>query len=307
MNDDVRVFAPATVANVACGFDIFGFALEVPGDEVYVKKNDSSFVKIVEVTGDGGCLPREPHLNTAGVGVLKLLEHLKNSQGFDIHLHKQMPLGSGLGSSAASSAASLFAVNHLLGYPLTIYELLPFAMESERVACGAGHADNVAPSLLGGFVLIRSYEPLDVIRIPCILDLYCTILYPHIEVRTEESRKILKRGITLQQHIEQSGNAAGLIAGIMLGDGQLVGRCLHDSIAEPIRSMLIPDFKKIKMAAMDSGALGASISGSGPSLFALSLSEKNAISIGEAMLKAAHGQGSLYISKVSTRGAVIRS
>lgn len=302
MNEALRVFAPATVANVACGFDIFGFALETPGDELLVRMTSHPGVSIKSISGDNGRLSKDPMKNTAGVVILKLLEQLKCSQGVEIELHKKMPLGSGLGSSAASAVGSLFAVNRLLGSPLSESELLPFALEGERMACGSGHADNVAPGLLGGFVLIRSYHPLDVIRIPCAMKLYCTILHPHIEVRTEEARQMLKREISLEQHVTQSGNAAGLIAGLMLGDEALVGRCLHDVIAEPVRAKLIPGFDKIKEAALAAGALGVSISGSGPSIFALSLGQPLAERIGETMFKACPGRSSLYISKVSDEG-----
>lgn len=302
---EIRVFAPATVANVACGFDIFGFALDEPGDEVHVKLSDSPGVVITQITGDGGALPHDPQKNTAGISVLKLLEHLQSHQGIEIELHKKMPLGSGLGSSAASAAGSVFAVNALLGNPLTPKELLPFAMEGERVACGSAHADNAAPALLGGFVLIRSYNPLDVVSIPCGLELYCTILHPKIEVRTELARKMLKPEISLRQHVEQTGNAAGLVLGLVQGNAELIHKCLQDVIAEPVRSMLIPGFKQIKEAALNEGALGCSISGSGPSLFALSLSLSQSKKIGEAMVSACHSQKlecDLYFSKINQTG-----
>ena len=302
----IRVFAPATVANVACGFDIFGFALEAPGDELTVSLSNSSGIHITRITGDGGALSLDPHKNTAGVSVLKFLKHLNSQQGIEIELNKKMPLGSGLGSSAASAVGSLFAVNILLGNPLTPKELLPFAMEAEKVACGTAHADNAAPALLGGFVLIRSYAPLDVIQIPCNLDLYCTILHPKIEIRTEMARKILKQEISLQQHVVQSGNAAGLIAGLILGDADIVHRSLQDVIIEPIRAALIPGFNEIKKAALDEGALGCSISGSGPSLFALSTnpSEK----IGEKMAEACRKNGldcDVYLSRINREGPKI--
>ena len=307
MPKEVRVFAPATVANVACGFDIFGFALETPGDEIFVRLSDTPGVVFKSITGDEGFLPWDPQKNTAGVVVIKLLEHLKCKQGIEIHLHKKMPLGSGLGSSAASAAGSLFAVNRLLGNPLSAKELLPFALEGERVACGSAHADNVAPGLLGGFVLIRSYNPLDVVKIPCAVPLYCTILHPHIEVRTEEARKLISREIPLEKHVQQSGNAAGLIAGLMMGDVMLIRNSLQDVIAEPVRSGLIPGFKQIKEAALAAGALGASISGSGPSLFALSLKLSDAEKVGEAMFTACPGRSSLYVSKVNEQGPVVLS
>lgn len=311
MNDkSIKVFAPATVANVACGFDIFGFALTNPGDEVCVTLKESPGVSIAQISGDNGVLPLDPKKNTAGVSVLRLLEHLKLDQGIEIEVHKKMPLGSGLGSSAASAVGSVFAVNALLGHPLSIKELLPFAMEGERIACGASHADNVAPSLLGGFVLIRSYDPLDVVQIPCSLDLYCTILHPKIEIRTEVARKILRNEITMQQHVIQSGNAAGLLVGLMQNDTGLICKCLQDVIAEPVRSTLIPGFNEIKAAALQEDALGCSISGSGPSIFALSLSKVHAERIGDAMEKACREQGldcTQYISKINREGPKVLS
>ncbi len=309
MNEkSIRVFASATVANVASGFDIFGFALTNPGDEVVAKLSDSKGVHIVQITGDNGVLPLDPKKNTAGVSVLKLLKHLNIHEGIELEVHKKMPLGSGLGSSAASCVASVFAVNELLCNPLTIKELLPFVMEGERIACGSAHLDNVAPSLLGGFVLIRSYDPIDVIQIPCSLDLFCTILHPKIEIRTEVARKMLPKEITLQQHVTQSGNACGLIAGLLKNDAELISKSLHDSIVEPVRSTLIPGFKEIKFQAIKSGALGCSISGSGPSVFALSLSKAQAEKIGRAMENACRNHGhecTVYISEINQNGPVV--
>ncbi len=310
LQNEIRVFAPATVANVACGFDIFGFALETPGDEVVVTLTDKPGVRLVNITGDNGKLPLDPQKNTAGISVLKLLEHLNSRQGVEITLHKMMPLGSGLGSSAASSVGSLFATNLLLGWPLSPLELIPFAMEGERIACGSAHADNVAPALLGGFVLIRSYTPLDVVSIPCPLELYCTILHPHMEIRTEEARKILKPDVSLKQHVIQSGNAAGLVVGLLQGRAELIRHCLHDVIVEPVRSTLIPGFHAMQAAALDAGALGCSISGSGPSLFALSLTMMRAQAIGEAMAHACQAQGmecDQYISKINDTGPRVLS
>lgn len=305
MKKELRIFAPATVANVACGFDIFGFALEKPGDEITVRLSSKQGVALTRVSGDEGVLPLAPEKNTAGVSVLKLLEFLNSSQGIEIELHKKMPLGSGLGSSAASAAGSVFGVNALLGSPLTPKELIPFAMEAERVASGSAHADNVAPALLGGFVLIRSYQPLDIIEIPLRKELYCSVLHPKIEIRTEMARKILQKEISLNQLVIQSGNAAGLIAGLLQGDGSLIGRCLEDVVVEPIRSTLIPGFRFIKAAAIKEGALGCSISGSGPSLFALTLDKRQAERVGHAMMNACHKEGldcDLYVSSINQQG-----
>lgn len=300
MRKEIRVFAPATVANVACGFDIFGFALEQPGDLVVARLTDAPGVVLSKI--EGASLPLDPEKNTAGVSVIRLLEHLGTKQGLELELHKQMPLGSGLGSSAASSAGSLFAANALLGNPLSPIELIPFAMAAERMACGAAHADNVAPALLGGFVLIRSYRPLDIIPIPIKVDLHCTILHPRIEIKTEEARKILKKELSLSQLVAQTGNAAGLIAGLIQGDYALISRSLEDVVAEPIRSALIPEFYDMKEAAIKAGALGCSISGSGPSLFALSVTPAKAHAIGNAMQNACHVACDLYFSAINKQG-----
>lgn len=308
MSQELRIFSPATVANVACGFDIFGFALDAPGDEIVVRLRDKPGVALIEVRGERGSLPLEPVKNTACVSVIKLLEFLKSLRGIEISLHKKMPLGSGLGSSAASAAGSVFAANILLGSPLSLHELIPFAMEAEKVACGSAHADNVAPALLGGFTLVRSYHPLDVIQIPLKIDLFCAVLHPKIEVRTETARQMLKKEITLLQHVTQSGNASGLIAGLLQGDVSLIKRCLTDVIAEPVRSSLIPGFYEIQAAAMKEAALGCSISGSGPSVFALTQSKEHAENVGLAMKRACLSHGiecDLYLSSINKQGPKI--
>ena len=302
----VRAFAPATVANVACGFDVLGFAVEQPGDEVTITETPKVGLTVESITGDDGKLPLAADKNTATVAINAMLTHLKADVGIAIRINKMMPLGSGLGSSAASAAAALVAVNHLLGNPLAKKDLVQFAMEAERIACGAAHADNVAPAILGGFVLIRSYQPLDIITIPAPENLYCSIVHPQIELRTEDARKVLKQDISLKDAINQWGNLAGLIAGLMRSDYELIGRSLQDVVAEPIRSLLIPGFDEVKHAAIDNGVLGCSISGSGPSVFALSTNLAVAKKAGAAMQKALEQIGldsELYVSKVNSKGA----
>lgn len=305
MKDSIRVFAPATVANVACGFDILGFAVENPGDEVILKRKSAPGIKISKITGDDGRLSKEPGKNTVGVAIAKYLKHINYKQGLEISLNKKMPLGSGLGSSAASAVAGVFAVNQLLGMPMTQEELLPFAMEGERMACGSAHADNVAPSLLGGFVLVRSYDPLDIVRIPTPKSLYCTIIHPQIEVQTKDARDILKKQILLKDAVTQWGNVAGLIAGLMKSDYDLIGRSMHDVIVEPIRSILIPGFEEVKSNAKEAGALGCGISGSGPSIFALSRDNATAKAVGMNMKKVFDGLkigSEVYVSKINNSG-----
>lgn len=305
MAESIRVFAPATVANVAAGFDILGFAVNEPGDEVVLRKTDSRVTTISRITGDGGRLPTASEKNTAGISVVRFLDHLGIDQGIDIELHKKMPLGSGMGSSAASAVASVYAANILLDEPLTPLELLPFALEGEAMACGTGHADNAAPSLLGGFILIRSYNPLDVVPITTPENLYCTLMHPQIEVLTDDARKILRKNILLKDAITQWGNVAGLIAGLINSDYDLISRSMQDVIIEPVRSLLIPGYDSIKDAAMDAGALGCSISGSGPSLFALSTSMETARAAGAAMQDACNKieiESELYISPINKSG-----
>lgn len=306
----VRVSAPATVANVSCGFDIFGFAVEAPADEVVMSLNDTGLVTIRQITGDNGKLPLDPAKNTAGVGVQEYLKKIGSSYGAEIILHKKLPLGSGMGSSAASSAAALVAVNHLHGNPLTREELLPFAMETERIACGSAHADNVAPSLLGGFVLIRGYQPLDVASIPVPDGLYCTLVHPHLELNTEDSRRVLKPVIPIKDAITQWGNIAGLVVGLMKPDFGLISRSLHDVVAEPIRSVLIPGFDIIKRKSVEAGALGCGISGSGPTIFSLSSDIAIAAKVGEVIqsqFEQLQLESDVFISPINREGARIIS
>ncbi len=306
----VRVFSPATVANVSCGFDIFGFAIDEPGDEIIATASSKPGVRITRIVGDGGKLPLDPAKNSAAVSVMGLLKHVKSEQGIDIEVHKKMPMGSGLGSSAASAAGGVFAANLLLGSPLSSSELVPFAMEAEAAACGAAHADNVAPALLGGFVLIRSYQPLDVIKVPTQLELYCTVVHPDMEILTEHARKVLPKEIPLTQHVAQTGNVAGLVVGLMTGDASLISRSLSDVIVEPVRATLIPGFAAMKQAAREAGALGCSISGSGPSLFALSTSAAIAQTVGKAMQAACFAAGmasDVFVSKMNPHGPKVMS
>lgn len=312
----VRAFAPATVANVGSAFDVLGFALEAPGDVVEARLVSEPGVRIVEVRGDGGQLPLDPERNTAGVSVRAFLNHLTASDsasrgaGIDLVIEKGLPIGSGLGSSSASTVAAVFAANELLGSPLSRRELLPFAMEGERIACGSAHADNVAPSLLGGFVLIRSYAPLDVIDLPALEGAWVSVVSPHLELRTQDARKVLKRTVPLEAAVAQWGNVAALVAAIFRGDVALMGRALEDKIIEPERAQLIPGFFEAKAAALHAGAAGCSISGSGPAIFALSLSKESAQEIGVAM-QSAFGrlslESSLHVSRINPTGATVLS
>lgn len=298
--------APATVANVACGFDVFGFALNEPCDEVVAEIASEPGVTMLEITGDEGRLPLASDKNTACVAVQALLSSIDAKVGVSLRLKKQLPLSSGLGSSAASAVAALVATNELLGSPFARRDMLPFALEGERVACGTAHADNAAPSLLGGFVLIRSYTPLDVISVPTPKGLWCAIAHPHVEVRTEDARKVISSLVPLGDAVSNWGNAAALIAGLYSNDFALIGRALEDRIAEPARAVLIPGFYDAKNAAMKAGALGCSISGSGPSVFALCSSSDIAAKAAQDMKAAFYENGlesDTFVSEINKNGA----
>lgn len=305
INNFIKAFAPATVANVCCGFDVLGFALDEPGDEVWARKTEEPGIIITAIEGIEG-LSADPTENVIGVVAQKMLDDLQVTHGLELQLHKGMPVGSGLGSSAASSAAAAFAVNELLGKPFTTEELVTYAMEGENLASGSAHADNVAPSLLGGFVLVRDYGPLDLVPLGVPVNLYCTIVYPQIELKTSLSRSILKKEIPLKKGIRQWGNLAALMAGLLKADYGLIGRSLHDEIFEPERSVLIPLFKQAKERALSGGALGCGISGSGPSIFALSATAETAEEIRHIFEQLYAGSGiaiRTYVSQVPEQGA----
>lgn len=274
---EIKIFSPATVANLSCGFDVLGCCLETIGDEMIIRRNEFKELRITKITGQD--LPAEVSKNVSGVAVKAMLDHLGEQQGFDIEIHKKIKVGSGIGSSAASAAGAVFAVNRLLGKPFTPLELIPFAMEGEKLASGNAHADNVAPALLGGFSLVRSYDPLEVISLPTPAELRMVVLHPLIEIKTQDSRGMLRQNISLQKAIKQWGNLGALVSALYTDDYELLGRCIQDEVIEPIRAILIPYFQDLKAIAKETGALGFGISGSGPSVFALCKGEENAIRV----------------------------
>jgi homoserine kinase len=313
MERRIRVFAPATVANLGPGFDVLGLALGQPGDLIEGELSDHPGVEIVEITGDGGALSRDAHRNVAGRSAADVLNRarakgLPRAAGVRLWLHKQMPLASGLGSSGASSAAGAVVVNELLGRPLTQREVVVSAMEGERAASGTPHADNVAPSVMGGVVLVRSYTPFEMVSLPVPPSLHVSVVHPHCKVSTAEARKLVKaRTYTIDEIVPNLGNVAALVAALASGDLALLGRSIQDRLVEPVRAPLIPGFNAVKDAALAAGALGCSIAGSGPSVFAFAGSRETAEAIGAAMQKAfktsAGLESDLFAGPVSTEGA----
>ena len=299
----IRVFCPGTIANVSCGFDVLGLSLAGVGEYMTVTQTPTKGITISEITGQD--LPLETAKNVAGVAGLALLEALGSEAGFDIKIEKKIKAGSGIGSSAASSAGAVWAINHLLGNPYTTIELIPFAMEGERLASGVAHADNVAPALLGGFTLVRSTDPLDVVSLPSPRELYATVIHPQIEIKTADSRRILKSSLSLKDAITQWGNVGGLVAGLYREDYELIGRSLQDVVIEPVRSILIPGFDEIKAAALNAGALGCCISGSGPSVFALSKGADKAHEVAQQLKEVYTPMGipfDIHISNINEKG-----
>ena len=303
---EIKIFTPATVANISCGFDILGLCLDTVGDEMIVREVPEKGIKITKVTGQN--LPLETHKNVAGVAGLALLEKVDASVGYEIEIYKKIKPGSGIGSSAASAAGAVFAINELLGKPFSKQELIYFAMQGEKLASGTEHADNVSPVILGGFTLVRSYQPLDVLKINSPDDLYASIIHPQIEVKTSDSRAVLKNQVALKKMVTQMGNFGGLISGLYTNDYDLIGRSLHDEIIEPNRLVLIPEFNKVKKGVIKSGALGAGISGSGPSIFALSKGEETARLVGETMAEIYNNTDidyDIHVSKINQQGIKI--
>jgi homoserine kinase len=303
MNNEIKVFCPATIANISCGFDVLGVALDTIGDEMIIRKTKEKGIRISKLEGQD--LPMETHFNVAGVAGLALLAVSDYDGGFEIEIYKKIKAGSGIGSSAASSAGAVWGMNQLLDKPFSSLELVKFAMEGERLASGVAHADNVAPALFGGFTLVRSYEPLDIISLPTPDELFATVIHPQIEVKTSDSRKILKTTINLEEGIKQWGNLGGLVAGLFTSDYELISRCLEDHIVEPIRSILIPGFDTVKTTAIKNGALGCGISGSGPSIFSFSKGESTARNVAKAMQEVYEKIGigfEIHVSKINTSG-----
>jgi homoserine kinase len=308
--DAVTAFAPATVSNVACGFDVLGFALESPGDEV-TARFVASGVRIDDITGDDGRLPRDAARNTAGVAAQALLTRLGEQRGVALSIRKGLPLASGLGGSAASAVASVVAVDALVGARLPLDMLMACAFEGERVGAGSAHGDNIAPSLYGGFVLVRQPDPPDIIRLPVPAGLTAVVVHPDLEIETASARALLGDTVPLADAIREWANLGAFVHALHRADFGLMVRALEDTIAEPRRAPLVPGFAAIKRAAIAAGALGCSLSGSGPSLFALCENPATAQRVAPAMAAAVRtaigGEPQTYISAIAPEGARVVS
>jgi homoserine kinase len=281
MSNSIKITSPATIANLVCGFDILGMAIEAPFDLMEMKLIDEPVIRIKHEDDYG--LSAEPENNVAGVALMALMEACEQKVGFEVSINKQIKPGSGLGSSAASSAGAVVAANHLLGNVFSKEDLVRFAMNGEKLASGVKHADNLAPCIYGGVVLVRSIFPLDIVSLSA-PPLFVTVVHPQIEVKTSDARQILRKEVQLKNAIKQWGNIAGVVTGFLKNDYDLIGRSLEDVIIEPVRSMLIPGFDEVKKNSKEAGALGGGISGSGPSIFMLSKEKKTAEKV-ESIMK----------------------
>tara|TARA_R110002096_G_scaffold6222_5_gene28734 strand:+ start:3739 stop:4662 length:924 start_codon:yes stop_codon:yes gene_type:complete len=306
MKNEIRIFSPATVANVSCGFDVLGFCLDSIGDEMVIRKTDKKGIHITKI--EGFDLPFEAKLNVAGVSALAMYNTIDVDFGFEIEIYKNIKPGSGIGSSAASAVGSVFGMNELLGKPFNKSQLTEFAIKGEALASKCEHADNLAPALFGGFTLVKSISPLQILQIPSPKDLYATIIHPKIEIKTSESRALLPKQIALSDAITQWANFGSLIHGLHTSDYNLIKDSLHDVVIEPHRSKLIPHFNEVKNAAINAGALGTGISGSGPSIFSLSNGLETAINVKdmiENVYLKTDIEFDMYVSKINTEGVKI--
>ena len=301
--NEIKLFSPATVANVSCGFDVLGFCLDSVGDEMVIRKTVEKGIRITKIEGYN--LPFEVEKNVAGVSALAMYEAAKPDCGFEIEIYKHIKPGSGIGSSSASAVGSVYGMNILLGNPFSKTELTAFAMKGEAVASQSEHADNIAPALFGGFTLVKSLDPLEILQIPTPEDLFAVVIHPQIEIKTSDARKILPETIALKHAITQWSNVGSLVHGLHTNDYDLISRSLKDVIVEPYRSQLIQGFEDIQNAALESGALGSGISGSGPSVFSLCKSEVNALKVEKAIRETYQNQNlpfETYVSKINLKG-----
>lgn len=304
----VTAFAPATIGNISCGFDLLGMAVSKPGDEVKVEFNYERKIKIVSIDGDEGRLPMEVDRNTAGIAVRALKKHIQQGRGINIYLKKNLPLCSGMGSSASSAVAALMAANELFGGKLTKKELIPFALKAETAVSGSVHGDNALPCLLGGIVLITGYNPLSFVEIPAPKKLYVTLVHPELEIKTQEARELIPDSLEMKKVIKQNACIAGFVAGCYSNNLELIKNSMHDYIAEPHRAKLIKGYRQMETAVLNIGAFNLGISGSGPSVFSLNADNVMAQKAGRTIQKYFYQhkiKSQVYVSKVNRVGAHI--
>ena len=308
MMEEIKIFCPASVANVSCGFDVLGFCLDGVGDEMIIRRSKRKGIQITNINGHQ--LTTNPEKNVAGIAINSLLNQYQSDFGFEIEITKGIKPGSGIGSSAASSAGAAFAVNKILGDPASKDDLISFAMDGEKFVSGKAIPDNVSPLIYGGFTLTRSVNPIDVIKLPVPDELVAVIIHPQIEIKTVHSREVLKENVPMELAIKQWANLAGMISGLYENNYDLISKCLVDEIVEPYRSSLIPEFYNLKNKAIEAGALGCGISGSGPSVFALTKGSEIANKVAHEMRKVLIPHNieiQCYISKINPIGIKIIS
>ena len=301
--DSIKIFSPLSVANLSCGFDVLGLCLDTIGDEMIIKKSKKPGVRIIKIEGEN--LPLSIEKNVAGVAAKSYLNKFPTEIGIEIEIYKKIKAGSGIGSSAASAVGAVFGINELLERNIKKVDLIPFALEGEKLASGETHADNIAPAMLGGFTLIRDLKSLDIIKLPSPSELVVTIIHPKIELKTSHARAILKTQVPLKNVVKQTANIAGLISGLYLNDYNLISRSLNDEIVEKERSLLIPKYYSLKNSALEAGALGCGISGSGPSIFALSrgyIIAKEVANSFKNIISKLNIDFDIYISKINSKG-----
>ena len=301
--NSIKIVSPATVANVSCGFDVLGFCLDVVGDEIIINKSNKPGLRITNIEGED--LPLSIDKNVAGVAAKSYLKKYPSKTGIEIEIYKRIKAGSGIGSSAASAVGTVFGIDKLLKRNSKKIDLINYALDGEKLASGEAHADNIAPAMLGGFTLVRDLNSLDIIKLAVPSELVVTIIHPKIELKTSHARSILRKQVPLKNVVKQTANIAGLISGLYLNDYDLISRSLNDEIIEKERSLLIPEYYSLKNAAIDSGALGCGISGSGPSIFALARGNKIANEIASSFKSIINNLGidyNIYISKINQNG-----
>ena len=309
MNEErIKIFSPATVANVSCGFDVLGFCLDTIGDEMVITKTKHKGIRITKI--EGFDLPLETDKNVAGVSAQALIDDLKPDFGFEIEILKNIKPGSGIGSSSASAVGSVFGINELLGRPYNQTQLTNFAMKGEAMASKCEHADNLAPAIFGGFTLVKSCNPLKILKLPTPPDLFAVIIHPQLEIKTSEARDLLPKAVPLNDAITQWANVGSLVHALHTNDYKLLSDSLKDVIIEPHRSKLIPKFNRVRELVINSGALGCGISGSGPSIFALCKGEENAVTVSKVIANVYRNTNidlEIYVSKINEKGVKIIS